>query len=227
MNDENKNSDNKKKNFNRSKRRRRPYNKNKSQNKDKKVEAKSNNSRSSEKKTSSRNSNKRSHHKKKRRFDSKTSRSKHSNNRSRNEQSKPEPLRAGNIFNAYFVQLKNYLKARNKFHSKFREKVDRRSKRYKDDYERSLGKLRKFQKDLKHWQIDELNQHINILPADTQYSTENPGAEILDIKPEKVPFFSHHETEVQKSREAFSDTEETTGTMEDYEKYKSEIALLS
>ncbi len=134
---------------------------------------------------------------------------------------KPEPLKAGNIFNAYFVVLKKYLRSRNKFFNAFREKVDRRSRGAQNDYQRNLNALRKFQRGLKNWQKEELNNHLNALPLDSEYSTNNPDAETVSERPEKVSFFSFHEKPSQVQRDSYKqDTDESTGSMEDYQSYK-------
>ncbi len=145
----------------------------------------------------------------------------------KNRPQKREPLRAGNIFNAYFDELMKYLSARNKFFSNFREKIDRRSRRSSDEYERSLARLRDFQNKLKNWQKEELLTHTNSLPLDNQFSTENPQAELVKLEEDlsTINFFEYHETDAQKARESFlSDEEVSEGTIEDYQKYKDSIA---
>lgn len=110
------------------------------------------------------------------------------------------------------------------FFEAFHSPSSKKARKAKDHYFRSLRTLRNFEKKLRPWQKEELNKFVNFFPNDDQFS-KSSDAENLELIEEQeetkdniIEFF--HELESQKESSFESDTEESMGTIEDYQKYK-------
>ena len=80
--------------------------------------------------------------------------------------------------------------------------------------------IRRFETNLKDWQIEVLKEKIDRYPADRQFSATHG----LEPKGEEVPFAGDfedpHMLPTQIEADYSNDTEESIGTIEDYKNYK-------
>ena len=90
----------------------------------------------------------------------------------------------------------------------------------KRNYDNALKNLRDFEVKLEDWQKEILNKKIDGYPHDREYTTNNGIEPVGDQVSFVGEFEDPHLLEVQKT-DWSGDTEESTGTMEDYEKYKA------
>lgn len=137
--------------------------------------------------------------------------------------------------------LKEHLGARERYfhlYNRVEGKVDlrggvqqvQRLKKKRRLYEESLQRLHSFHKQLKPWQMEELQKKVDFFPLDQDFSQAHPEAEIIDQDIVELGSgedhthlgIRYHIHEQQQSRPSYKDdTEESEGTMEDYLKYKN------
>lgn len=144
-----------------------------------------------------------------------------SNKKKFSKNRRPKTLTPSRIIQKYDNLMEQYIIARNKFFNIFGRNSTKQLSKVEKNYHTSLHNLRKFELELKEdWQRDVLNNKVNGLPEDRQYSTEHG----LEPKGEQVShvgeFEDPHLLPTQKATNWAEDTEESEGTMEDYKRYK-------
>lgn len=138
-----------------------------------------------------------------------------------NKNRRPKTLTPGRLLLKYENLVEQYLTARKKYFGFFARVSGRQLEKIVKNYETSRKDLHQFEGKLdKDWQKELIQAKNNPYPEDRQYSTN------YDLKPEgddvRVTggFDDPHLLSTQKSEDWSSDTEESSGNMEDYEKYK-------
>ncbi len=152
-----------------------------------------------------------------------TNQNRNSNTKKRfnNRNRRPKTLSPIKTNQKYDNLLEQYLIARRKFfdiHGRGKEKQLAKVER---NYQLALKNLRDFEKDLKDWQIEALKEKLNAYPEDRQFSKEHDLAPNGDEVSFVGEFEDPHLLPTQKSDTWTNDSEETEGTMEDYERYKN------
>ncbi len=159
--------------------------------------------------------------------EAKSSNNSSGNNKNRRKFSKnrrPKSLTPSRIVQKYENLLEQYVQARRKFFEVFGRGSTKQVDKVERNYDNALRNLRNFEFDLKEdWQKDVLNQKINGYPEDRQYSSEHnltpKGDEISHVGDFEDP----HLLPTQKASNWAEDTEESIGTMEDYQHYKDNV----
>ncbi len=143
----------------------------------------------------------------------------HSSSQNRNR--RPKSLTPSRILQKYDNLLEQYLIARRKFFELFGRANPKQLGKADQNYKMALEALRKFEANLKEdWQIEVLKQKINSNPEDRQFTSEHN----LEPKGDEVSFVGEfedpHLLDTQKSHSWAEDSDETSGSMEDYYAYK-------
>jgi len=126
------------------------------------------------------------------------------------------------MLSAYDRLVELHLEARKKyFELFFRVDYNRRDK-LEDQFHFTANQLIKFQKDLKPWQLEELEWHrTEIYYPDRIYSTAHPEGE-GNIPQVQFVDTNFHVNATQRTRPSYrEDAQESVGTFEDYVSYKA------
>ena len=127
------------------------------------------------------------------------------------------PKNFNTAFKRYDDLLQQLIKARKKYFELFgrvgtKEKTDLKNKYYK-----TLDQLRTYEQSLPDWQVSQLNQKLDPCKEDLTYSEQNTSERLVPPQEHEDP----HQMIAQKKRESFSDdSQESIGSMEDYNKFK-------
>lgn len=122
-----------------------------------------------------------------------------------------------NLMEQHVIARKKYFEMHGRVSGKQLEKIEK-------NFNRTLLAIFEFKDSLKPWQKDVLDNKFNLYPEDRQYSRTHdlaPSGEPVDFQGK---FEDPHLLESQKNHQWTSDTEESQGTIDDYNKYKGIIA---
>lgn len=155
------------------------------------------------------------HNKNKKRYNNKRNNQKRNSSKNR----RPKGLSPGRLLQKYDNLLEQHLVARRKYFEMHARSSGKQLEKLVQNVERTLSELRKFESGAENWQKEILDNKINPYPEDNQYSKEHELAEV-----EYVPFDGDYEDPhllvSQKNLNWAEDTEESSGSMEDYYNYK-------
>lgn len=137
-----------------------------------------------------------------------------------NKNRRPKALSPSKITQKYDNLLEQYLIARKKYYEMYARTKGQAYQKINNNYMRTLRAVFNFRGTLNEWQQETLDKKIDRYPEDNQYtSTHNlpltGEIEVIEGKEEDI-----HLKECQKLASYKDDTEETSGTIEDYKKYK-------
>ena len=147
-----------------------------------------------------------------------------SNNKKRhhgNRNRRPKSLTPARVLQKYDNLLEQYVVARRKYFELYGRASGKQLDKVERNYQTSLKNLRNFEDKLEDWQREVLKKKINLYKEDREFSTNHnltPEGDTVSFTGE---FEDPHLLPTQKASEWSKDTEESEGTMEDYEKYKS------
>jgi hypothetical protein len=144
------------------------------------------------------------------------------NNRkfSGNKNRRPKSLSPSKVGGKYDNLMEQYVAARKKFYDIFGRGSEKQVEKAKAVYDKALNSLRDFEKKLEDWQKEILEKKVNGLPPDRQYTTTNNIEPVGDTVAFIGDFEDPHLLDVQKSSDWSEDTEESSGSMDDYYNYK-------
>src|SRR5690606_36048625 len=116
--------------------------------------------------------------------------------------------------------MDQHIIARRKFYEMHGRLEGRQLQKVEQNFTRTLVEMRNFEASLKDWQQDVLENKVNSYPLDLHFSTTHS----LPPVEEKVPFVGDfedpHLLPTQVNHQWQEDKEESSGSMEDYYKYK-------
>lgn len=136
---------------------------------------------------------------------------------------RPKSLTPTRVLQKYDNLLDQYLVARKKFYEFYARAQGKQLDKIKRNVETSLKSLRDFEKNLNDWQQELLAKRLNVLPEDRDYSKSR------DIKPEgeyvsfDEKFEEIHLLPTQINADYSQDNEESSGSIDDYLKYKGQV----
>ena len=147
-----------------------------------------------------------------------------SNNKKRLSHSKnrrPKNLTPSRILQKYDNLMEQYITARKKYYDMHGRANPKQFEKIEKNYRTALSNLRSFETDLKEdWQKEVLKSKIDGLPPDRQYTTDHN----IEPKGDEVSFVGEfedpHLLPIQKEHQWSEDTEESSGSIEDYNAYK-------
>jgi len=116
-----------------------------------------------------------------------------------------------------------YVQARHKFFHQYGKTSEKQKLKALKNYEKCLEDLRRFESNLRDWQKEALKEKLDFYPEDRQFSSEHDLPKEGEIVSFSGDFPDPHLLETQAASNYKNDTEESTGTMDDYQKYKESI----
>ena len=149
-----------------------------------------------------------------------TTNKKSNNNRNR----RPKTLTPARVLQKYDNLLEQHLIARKKFSEVHGRVAGKQLQKVVANLEKTRKNLHEYESTLqKDWQKDVIKQRLNLYPEDRQFSTTHDLEPVGDEVSFEGDFPDPHLLPTQKATSWASDTEESTGTLEDYEKYKQSL----
>ncbi|MBT4791755.1 MAG: hypothetical protein HON90_09305 [Halobacteriovoraceae bacterium] len=152
-----------------------------------------------------------------------TNRNRRPNNRrpnGNNKNRRPKSLTPARLLQKYDNLLEQYLLARKKFFETRGRIKNKQLGKVEKNYQLCLKNLRTFEANLKDWQKETLAGKINAYPDDRQYTKEHDIEPIGDEVSFVGEFEDPHLLTTQKAEDWSQDTEESSGTIDDYNAYK-------
>lgn len=145
-----------------------------------------------------------------------------SNNRRRKPYSKKSPRlpMEDMVCLKYNNLLEQHLLARKKYFALYHRADPNQKAKLERIYSNTISKLREFERNLTGEKKDVFEKHFHSLKVDHAYSKNhelNPEAEHVSHQGD---FQDPHFLEIQKEADYSNDTEESSGTIEDYKNYK-------
>lgn len=142
------------------------------------------------------------------------------NNRNNNNNNK-KPLKDDEIILKYDNLMEQHLNARKKYFENYHRKDKRRVEKLERNFHKTALDVRAFERRLKPHQFEILEKKIDGYSPDLDYSQSSGELVVTDLP--VAPFGDPHENQTQQARPSYKDdTEESVGTMDDYEKYRAE-----
>lgn len=134
---------------------------------------------------------------------------------------RPKKLTPTRVLIKYQNLMDQYLTARKKFFDIHGVKNPQQVAKAERNYKQSLNELREFEHKLEEdWQKEILQQNLDHYPEDRQYSSEHNLAPVGDEVSFVGEFEDPHLLADQKTGAWNEDTEESSGSMDDYYAYK-------
>lgn len=144
--------------------------------------------------------------------------SKPKRNNSRNR--RPKTLTPARIHQKYENLLEQHLIARKKFYEMHGRITGKQLEKVEFNYNKTMKALYEYENTLpKEWQKEVLQKKLELYPQDRQFSSTHELEPVGEL--EEVPEdFDIHLLPTQTNHDWSSDTEESSGTIEDYKAYK-------
>ncbi len=149
-------------------------------------------------------------------------RNRNNNNRNRNN-NRPHHQKDGpNFLRKYDHLFTQYIQCRKKFFDLFFRADRNQSRKLENNYMNAITALRDFERRLPEHQKEALQRKYSYGKEDLTYSSSFDGHEMQKQKIEVGNIQDPHITETQINLTSYKDdTEESVGTVEDYNNYKS------
>ncbi len=151
---------------------------------------------------------------------------KNSNNRNNNNHKKktgPKLTGIGKALQKYDNLLEQYITIRKKYFAVHGRPSKKQKTKTFNNYMRTLKDLRNFEVAQTGKYKEALDKKLDLYPLDDQYSKSHPDEKALEVS-FSGDFLDQHYLETQQAAKYAGDTEESEGTMEDYEKYKESVS---
>ena len=136
-----------------------------------------------------------------------------------NKNRRPKALSPSKIAQKYDNLLEQYLIARKKYFEMYARAKGQAYKKIDNNYMRTLKAVFNYKDTLNDWQQESLDKKLELYPEDNQYTTEHglPLTGEVEVVETKEDI---HLLPKQREANYKEDTEESSGTIEDYKKYK-------
>lgn len=140
------------------------------------------------------------------------------NNNNRNR--RPKSLTPSRILQKYENLMEQHIIARKKYFEVFGRITGKQFAKVENNFNRTLKAIVDYKNSLKDWQKEVLDKKLDFYPEDRQYSTTHELEPVGDQVEFEGTFEDPHLLPTQKDHQWSNDTEESSGTMEDYKAYK-------
>ncbi len=120
-----------------------------------------------------------------------------------------------NLLEQYLIARKKYFEMKGKVSGKQLQKVE-------NNWQKTVKALREYEINTTGWQKETLAQRVNFFPEDRTYTTNNEIEPIGDEVALTGDFLDEHylATQLAAAAQYKEDTEESTGSIDDYKAYK-------
>lgn len=147
------------------------------------------------------------------------------NNRNRNKNSqnknrRPKSLTPARIIQKYDNLLEQHITARRKYFELHARVKGKQLDKIEQNFQKTLHDLRNFEAGLKDWQKEVLTQKVDQYAPDRQYSSTHDLEPVGDNVSFVGEFEDPHLLPTQTETDWSNDTEETSGSIDDYYAYK-------
>tara|TARA_B100001971_G_scaffold84647_1_gene77950 strand:- start:45219 stop:45788 length:570 start_codon:yes stop_codon:yes gene_type:complete len=142
------------------------------------------------------------------------------NKRSQNKNRRPKSLTPARIIQKYDNLMEQHIIARKKYFELHARVKGKQLDKIEQNFNKTLHDLRNFENGLKDWQREVLAEKINAYPLDRQYSSTHDLKPVGDEVSFSGDFEDPHLLSTQKEADYQNDTEESSGSMDDYYAYK-------
>ena len=140
---------------------------------------------------------------------------------SQNKNRRPKSLTPARITQKYDNLMEQYITARRKYFELHGRSNTKQLGKIEKNYQLALKNLRAFESELKEdWQKEVLHNKIDGLPLDRQYTSDNNIEPVGDVVAFVGEFEDPHLLPIQKEHQWTEDTEESSGSIDDYNTYK-------
>lgn len=140
--------------------------------------------------------------------------------RSNNRNSNRSPKGIDQIVTKYYNLVQQHLVARKKYFEYYHRADPKQLAKIERNFYSTLDRVREFESKLSGEELEKFKNHIDGLSHDRDYSN-NHNLDPLGDEPDlQGPFEDPHYLVSQKETDFSSDTEESSGSMEDYLSYK-------
>ncbi len=146
-----------------------------------------------------------------------------SGNKNRNR--RPKALSPSKIAQKYDNLLEQNLIARKKYFEMYARAKGQAYQKISNNYMRTLRAVFNFKSTLNEWQQETLDKKLELYPEDNQYTTTHNLPLTGEVEVSNDQIEDIHLTENQKLASYKDDTEESSGTIEDYKKYKDSMSV--
>ncbi len=141
-----------------------------------------------------------------------------------NKNRRPKTLTPARVLQKYDNLLEQHLIARKKYSEVHGRLSGRQLDKVVANLEKSRRNLYNYESTLQlDWQKEVIAKRVNLYPEDRQFSTTYDLEPVGDEVSFEGEFEDPHLLPKQKEASWADDTEESAGTMEDYEKYKQSV----
>lgn len=141
-------------------------------------------------------------------------------NANKNRNRRPKALSPSKIAQKYDNLVEQNLIARKKYFEMYARAKGQAYQKITGNYMRTLRAVFNFKSTLNEWQQETLDKKLELYPEDNQYTTTHNLPLTGEVEVENDQIEDIHLNENQKLASYKDDTEESTGSIEDYKKYK-------
>lgn len=148
-------------------------------------------------------------------------RNRRGNKNYRGNKNRPRLSEWDKLEKSYLILMEKYLHARRKYHDQFHKVSGKQLEQLENNFYRTLDELRKFEDEIPEHLRDKFDIKGNSENVDTVYSSNHeiePFPEVAPIPEEDI--IDPHLLATQIQSDYKEDTEESVGSMDDYNKYK-------
>ena len=142
-----------------------------------------------------------------------------------NRNRRPKSLTPSRILQKYENLMEQHAIARKKYFEMYGRVEGKQLNRVEHNFQKTLVAIKEFVDSLKDWQKEVLDKKLNFYPEDRQYSSTHDLEPVGDQVDFEGEFEDPHLLETQKNHEWSNDTEQSEGTMDDYNKYKGIVEV--
>ncbi|MCT4640796.1 MAG: hypothetical protein N4A33_00765 [Bacteriovoracaceae bacterium] len=139
--------------------------------------------------------------------------------KSGNKNRRPKAMSPGKVLQKYDNLLEQHLIARKKYFEMYARAKGSTLDKITKNYNKTLKDVFNYRNSLNEWQKEALDKKLDLYPQDNQFSQEHGLPLVGEVELEDKEF-DIHLLESQTGHNFSEDTEQSTGTMDDYNKYK-------
>lgn len=140
--------------------------------------------------------------------------------RNSNRNRRPKSLTPSRVLQKYENLMEQHAIARKKYYEVFGRITGKQFAKVQQNFDKTLKAIVEYKNSLKDWQKEVLDKKLDFYPADRQFSTTHELEPVGDEVSFEGDFEDPHLLVTQKEHEWSKDTEESSGTYEDYKAYK-------
>lgn len=144
----------------------------------------------------------------------------HKAKRNSNRNRRPKSLTPSRVLQKYENLMEQHAIARKKYFEMHGRISGKQFDKVQQNFDKTLKAIVDYKNSLKDWQKEVLDKKLDFFPADRQYTTTHELEPVGDEVSFEGDFEDPHLLPTQINHEWSKDTEESSGTYDDYKAYK-------